>query len=174
MDVEEAIVPIVEHILSDRPKDKILHICVNLYYLCFPNDSNDIQHRTFLHYIFYGPNTYTRVLFKETSSPSLLDEQGKLFYQTAYHNDYWRQDGLLSIYGIHWGIVRSMERKYKSITNRSMTELERLKQPDSCSFRTELLNGRIITHPGNKNREYRLQIQNTKTTFVQVKKGESF
>lgn len=179
MDTGNAIALIVEAMLPEHTEDKILHICVEAYYLCFFNtetkqDKNNVfdrmEGKTFIHYIFYRPHGYTKVLRRESPSQYLDRENNKIFYMTSYHDSCWRQDGVESDLSlIHWRIMENMKKKYKKVTGRNMPQVEKLDQPNFCTLEINLLDGMAIAQQGYESRKYRLKIKDGKTNFIQVK-----
>lgn len=138
---------IVETMLLRGTSNKLLHIRIQASYLHFPhayrngNDcSDEINQNLFIHFIFYRPGNYTKVLLLESESP-FINFNEDIFELKSYHDSCWRTDGVEhSLNVINQRIVGSIEEKCKELKERVPNLY--LSQPNFSDLGTiEILDG---------------------------------
>lgn len=148
MNVDNAVNEIVEAMLPRGTEDKLLHICIRASYMVFPyedrsggNDCSDVIEPTeFIHFIFYRPSNYTKVLL---STGSWFIEECERFELVSDHDSCWRSDGVSSnLNQIHWRIIEVIEERCKELGVDPPVCL-RIDQPNFCHFeKIELWSGK--------------------------------
>ena len=175
MKAAHAIEEIVDAILPRFTEDKLLHVALNVEYMCHAKKKNKDETATIenifcVHYIFHRPMNYTRVLRSINHNPFEI-KAGDMFRQTAYHDTCWRTDGLESdLDSIHYGIMEKIEKDFKKISGREMTHIETILQPNCVLIREiRLFNGDVKTiDSGYGLRDYRAEIIGEKIILAQI------
>jgi len=138
---------IVEIMLLRGTSNKLLHICIQASYLHFPhayrngNDcSDEINQSILIHFIFYRPGNYTKVLLLESESP-FIDFNEDIFELKSCHDSCWRTDGVehpLNV--INQRIIGSIEEKCKELKEQAPNLY--LSQPNFSYLQTiEIMDG---------------------------------
>ncbi len=175
MKAAEAVKIIVGLMLPMGTADKLLHVAIDIQYMCHPKKKNKdetitIEEAFCVHYIFHRPMNYIRVLRSINHNPFEI-KTGDIFRQTAYHDTCWRIEGLeRDLDKIHYEIMEKIEKKFKRISGREMTHSETLLQPN-CVLIGEamLINGEIKTTDSAYGlRNYRAEVIGEKTVFTQI------
>ncbi|MBU1046380.1 hypothetical protein KKH36_01195 [Patescibacteria group bacterium] len=173
MDAGNAICSIVRAMLPRFTENKVLHICLDMSYFCFPHAEKDddcsdvIDRRTYVHFIFYRPHNYTKVLLAENNSCFLHDVES--FEMTSFHDDCWKTDGVGSeLNKIHWMIIDEMEKQI-NLLGEKPSRCFRMEQPNFCHFQTiELLDGMVDALVNYENRKAKLQKKGFEHLFLRV------
>lgn len=175
MKAANAIKTIVDIMLPICTAGKLLHVAVDIQYMCHPKKKNKDETITIgetfcVHYIFHRPMNYIRVLRMINRNPFEI-KTGDLFRQTAYHDTCWKTDGLEGdLDKIHYKTMEKIEKKFKRISGREMTHIETILQPN-CVLIEEvmLINGETkTTDSGYGLHNYRAEVIGEKTVFTQV------
>lgn len=175
MKAAHAIEKIVNALLPSCTMDKLLHVILNIEYMCHPKKKKKdeavmIVKHFCVHYIFHRPMNYTRVLRLINRNPFEI-KTGDIFRLTAYHDTCWRTDGLEGdLNRIHHEAMEKIEKKFKRISGREMTHVETILQPNCVLIREiRLIDGEVKTiDSGYGLRDYRADVIGEKTVFTQV------
>ncbi|MFC1612333.1 hypothetical protein ACFL29_00590 [Patescibacteria group bacterium] len=174
IDAYRAIVTIVDLLMTEPDKDKVLHICLNASYLCFPhaeedgsNVSDEINKNTFVHFVFYRPrSTYIMVLRHEGSRFLKEDD---VFTRTSYHDSCWVDAVRSALTSVHWRILEEIAEEYKKITGKEMSRLEKLKQPNFVCIRREVeVHEGEVVGVNTEKRDCKLELADNKMRFVVI------
>lgn len=147
IELSNVVSKIVETMLKRGTSNKLLHICIRADYLYFPHGyknrddcSDKIKETIFIHFIFYRPGSYTKVLLLE-SKYSMLDFNKNIFELKSNHDSCWRSDGVEnSLFQIHQKIIELIEEKCEELDEPVLNLCSN--QPNFSSIETiEILEG---------------------------------
>lgn len=139
---------LVDTLLTRGTADKLLHIRVHVHYLYFPHAypngsdcSDEIEKTFFIHFIFYRPSSYTKVLVLKSNKPMI--EESDVFKMVSDHDSCWRSDGTEhSLFKIHQEIITMIENRCQELGVEPSPYL-RLDQPNFSDIDViELIDGK--------------------------------
>ena len=162
MNAASAIRDVVNVMLPEFTKNKVLHICLEVGCLCLPyagknvdDCTDEIKFNSFIHFIFFRPNNCMKVLMAETWSRFIKDSD--VFELTSDHRSNWFFDGVDSeLFLIHLRIIEDIEKKIKNL-GKETPPCFRVEQPNCCRFQgIEIIKGIIEKNVDCENRKCKI------------------